>query len=63
MPTMRKLTKEAPLVIHAYQQGKDLRSVAQAFGVSAGTVRNLLKRHNIPLRGRGRRKKQGETYE
>lgn len=60
MPAMRKLTKEAPLVIHAYQQGKDLRSVAQAFGVSAGTVRNILKRHGVPLRSRGRKRKTND---
>lgn len=56
---MRKLTREAPLVIDSYIRGADLRSVANAFNVSPGTVRNILKRHNIPLRKRGRRKKEG----
>lgn len=57
MPAMRKLTKEVPLILEAYRNNQTLRQIADFHGVSHGTIRNILDREGVPLRGRGRRRK------
>lgn len=53
---VRKLSMEAPIITEAYNNGATLRSLAQQFGVSSGTIRTLLKRTGVTLRNKGRRK-------
>lgn len=53
-----KLTMVRDQVHEAYQNGATLRDIARVHGVSAGTVRNLLKEMGVEMRARGRRKKQ-----
>jgi hypothetical protein len=43
-------------VVDAYNNGATLRQIAEVHEVSPGTVRNLLKELDVPLRDRGRRK-------
>lgn len=44
-------------VREAYRNGATLRQIGEVHGVSAGTVRNVLKEMGETLRSRGRRKK------
>lgn len=53
-----KLLPVAEQVIHAYRQEEvPLRKIADFFGVSTGTVRNLLLIKEIARRPKGRRPK------
>lgn len=54
MPAVRKLSGDTQYVIEAYRNGSNIRELAAAYGVAPGTIRNLLIRHNEPLRRPGR---------
>lgn len=49
-------------VREAYRNGATLRQIGEVHGVSAGTVRNILKEMGETMRPRGRRKKS-ETHD
>lgn len=53
----RKLRKYEPLVLEAYGMGRTYDEIATFYGVSVGTVRNVLLRHNVKPRRVGRRKR------
>jgi hypothetical protein len=57
----RKLITEAPQVVEGYKNGLTLRALGEFYGVSAGTIRNILKREGQTIRGRGRRRRDGNT--
>ncbi len=58
MAYRRKLKKEEPQIVVAYRdQSQTLRDIARFHKVSPGTIRNILIRHEVSLRMRGRRKK------
>jgi len=57
MPAMRKLTRETPQIISAYDGGTDLRKLASFYNVSPGTIRNILCREGVQMRRRGRKSK------
>ena len=57
MPALRKLLKETPQILEAYRNGSTIREIAATYKVSSGTIRNILKRSEEPLRARGRRPK------
>jgi transposase len=57
MPALRKLLKETPQILEAYRNGSTIREIADTYKVSSGTIRNILKRSEEPLRPRGRRPK------
>jgi hypothetical protein len=52
----RKLRRYEQLVLEAYEKGKTYDEIATFYGVSVGTVRNVLLRHNVKPRRVGRRK-------
>jgi transposase len=52
-----KLSTVRPQVQEAYRNGATLRQIAEVYGVSAGTVRNVLVEMGELMRARGRRKK------
>lgn len=56
MPNIRKLSKEAPIIVEAYSNGATLRDLATQFNVSSGTVRAVLQRAGVSMRSKGRRK-------
>jgi transposase len=58
MPALRKLVKESPQILEAYRNGSNIRTIAELYHVSAGTIRNILVRNGEPLRKRGRRPKK-----
>ena len=59
---VRKLVREAPILLEAYANGATLRDLAGQFGVSSGTVRTVLKREGAVMRSKGRkRSKTAET--
>jgi len=53
-----KLATAHDQVVEAYRNGATLRQIGEVHGVSPGTVRNLLRELDVPMRDRGRRKKQ-----
>lgn len=63
MPHKRKLNAVTEdLICEAYEKhGRTLRELATFHFVTPGTVRNILKRHSVSRRKRGRRK--GVKYE
>ena len=52
-----KLATAHEQVREAYRNGATLRQIGEVHGVSAGTVRNVLREMGETLRPRGRRKK------
>lgn len=48
------MSKRDRAVVAMYKKGRHLRDVADEFEVSHETVRNILKRHDIPIRRVGR---------
>lgn len=61
MPRIRKLRKVEQLIIEAYTQyDRTYAELAVFYGVSIGTIRNVLRRHSITPRSAGRRRKDGE---
>lgn len=54
------LTLVESQVIEGYKNGMDLRELAALYDCSPGTIRNALIDNDIPLRPRGRKRKQGE---
>jgi len=57
MPHKRKLQKEELLIVEAYSQhNRTLRELACFHSVSTGTIRNILVRHGVTRRMRGRKK-------
>jgi len=59
MPYRTKLIGVADIVLEAYQNGAGIKDLAIVYGVSAGTVKNLLKRNGVPIRSQGRPKGKG----
>ena len=51
-----KLATAREQVKEAYENGATLRQIGEVHGVSAGTVRNVLREMGVELRPRGRRK-------
>lgn len=51
---IRKLDAVNEQVRVAYLNGAGLTAIAKAWGVSTGTIRNILIRLNVPLRKPGR---------
>lgn len=50
-----KLTQdEQKAVIDRYQEGESLSQLGESYGVSLVTIRNVLRRHDVPRRARGR---------
>ena len=47
-----KVDQHAEQIISEYLQGKSPLELGSRYGVSSGTIRNVLKRCNVPLRGR-----------
>jgi hypothetical protein len=59
MPHKRKLVKEEELIVEAYTvHDRTLRELACFHNVTPGTIRNILRRRGVTLRGRGRRKEK-----
>ncbi len=56
-----KLATSHEQVVNAYENGATLRQIGDLHGVSPGTVRNLLRELDIPMRNRGRRRKSTST--
>lgn len=57
MPHKRVLVREEELIIEAYtQHARTLKQIALFYGVTPGTIRNILRRRDVTLRVRGRRK-------
>lgn len=52
-----KLATAHEQVTEAYKNGATLRQIGEVHGVSPGTVRNLLRELDVPMRDRGRRRK------
>ena len=46
------------MVVMAYNNGATLRTIAGAYRVSPGTIRNILLRSGIDLRKRGRKTRE-----
>lgn len=57
-----KLVTSREQVRDAYINGATLRAIGDVHGVSAGTVRNLLREMDVPMRARGRRSKASITH-
>lgn len=57
-----KLVTSREQVRDAYINGATLRAIGDVHGVSAGTVRNLLREMDVPMRPRGRRSKASTTH-
>jgi DNA-directed RNA polymerase specialized sigma24 family protein len=57
----RKLEAHKELVKEAYLNGCSLESLASVHGVSLGTIRNILKRMDVPLRKTGRPKENSHA--
>ena len=53
---IRKLVKESPIIVDAYNSGQTLRDLALQFNVSTGTIRTVLKRAGVVMRQKGRRR-------
>jgi lambda repressor-like predicted transcriptional regulator len=53
---VRKLVKEASILVDSYNHGATLRDLAIQFNVSAGTVRTVLKREGAIMRSKGRKR-------
>ncbi len=64
MPTRlrNKLATSREQVKDAYENGATLRAIGDVHNVSAGTVRNLLREMDIPMRPRGRRSKAAAAH-
>ena len=58
---VKKLAKEAPILVESYNNGTTLRDLAIQFGVSAGTVRTVLKREGAIMRSKGRKRSATQT--
>ncbi len=56
-----KLATAHDQVVDAYNNGATLRQIGDVHGVSPGTVRNLLRELDVPMRNRGRRRKSVTT--
>jgi len=54
----KKLTLVKSSVLEAYEKGTTLRELAHIYEVSPGTVRNFLISEDVPMRKRGRKKKE-----
>ena len=55
---VRKLDAYNDQIKLAYENGAGLHIIATTYGVSVGTIRNILIRLGVPLKGRGRPKEQ-----
>lgn len=61
MPRIRKLRRVERIVIEAYTMyGRTMAELAAFYNVSLGTIRNVLKRNEIPARRTGPRRRDGE---
>lgn len=61
MPRIRKLRRVEQLIIEAYTQyDRTYAQLALFYGVSIGTIRNVLRRNKVPPRSAGRRRNDGE---
>lgn len=57
MAAPRKLdAKTEAKVVKAYVKGDSLNDIKETFGISAGTIRAVVKRADVPLRPVGRPK-------
>jgi len=50
----------APRIVDGYEQGLTLRSLAKLYGVSHGTIRNILIENGVTLRDKGVKKTSEE---
>ncbi len=54
MPAKRALTdEEEKIVAELYRTGSSTDDLAGQYEVNADTIRNIVKRHGVPLRARG----------
>ncbi len=58
MPRVRKLEAYKDIITEAYAKGASLKDLAITYAVSSGTIKNILKRANVPRRLRGRPRKE-----
>lgn len=57
MPRVRKLEASKEIIADAYMKGASMADLGSTYGVSEGTIRNILRRLNVTLRKQGRRSK------
>ena len=57
MPRIRKLEALSNIIVEGYRCGASIAVLALTHSVSSGTIINILKRHNVVRRPRGRVKR------
>ena len=61
MAPARKLKRYEQIIIEAYTKyDRTYEQLAAFYGVSVSTIRNVLRRNDVPARSAGRRRKDGE---
>lgn len=61
MPRIRKLQRVEQIIIEAYTMyDRTMAELSAFYNVSLGTIRNVLKRNNVPARSAGPRRRDGE---
>jgi transposase len=60
-PAIRKLVRNEEAIVEAYRKGQTLRTIAEFYNVSHGTIKNILDRRGETMRARGRKRKEREN--